>query len=427
MKRFFQTDWPFVIILLLLTTFYFWGIRFVPFHPDESTYLYMSSDFEALLTHPSTLFWQPEQEGDPRQRYRELDAPIIRYLLGLGLFITGQDALAVDWDWGKSWNDNVSAGAYPDPVTLLVGRSSITILLPFSLTFVYLLGKRLKGRITGLLATILLGTQAVVLLHGRRAMAEGILLMGITLAVWTILMADKKPWLTGLGLAFAFNAKQSSLALLPATLLALCWFPKNEEYRLRKIFVGVLQFSLVFVLITLVLNPFIWSNPLEAIQSAISARQELMTKQTQDILAIAPEKYLASPAQRVLMLIVNLYVSPPEYGLVGNLIPTLDNVAAYIAIPGHNLFRGIIWGAIFLVITVFGLYMAIRNISRVEERQKRDIILLVLATFSMAVGLIVAVPFTWVRYSVPMVPFTCLWMAYGITAIEPKKRKAKET
>jgi 4-amino-4-deoxy-L-arabinose transferase-like glycosyltransferase len=427
MRRLLQTDWPFFFILVLLTVFQFWGIQYVPFHPDESTQLYMSSDFEALLSNPSTLFWRLELEGNPRQHFRALDAPITKYLLGLGRKIAGRDALAVDWDWSKSWNENIHSGAYPDPGLLQIGRSSITILLPLSLIFVYLIGKRLKGRSTGLLTAILLGTQAVVLLHGRRAMAEGTLLMGVTLAMWTILTADKRPWLAGLGFAIAFNSKQSSLALLPAALIALCWFPKGEGYRLRKILIGVLQFSLVFFVITFILNPLYWSNPLEAIRSSVSVRQELVAQQIQDTIAIAPEKYLATPAQRVLMLIVNLFISPPEYGLVGNLSPTLKDVDAYIAIPGHNLFRGIIWGGVFLVLTMFGVYMAIRNISRFEKQRKRDITLIILATFSMAAGLIAVVPLTWVRYSVPMVPFACLWMAYGITALELKKGKAKES
>ncbi|MFH1633237.1 MAG: hypothetical protein ABIG63_04395 [Chloroflexota bacterium] len=98
MKRFLQTDWPFVILLIPLTIFYLWGLRFVPFHPDESTQLYMSSDFESLFSNPASLFWDPDREDDPRQRYRELDAPLTKYILGLGRVIAGQPALPVDWD-----------------------------------------------------------------------------------------------------------------------------------------------------------------------------------------------------------------------------------------------------------------------------------------------------------------------------------------
>ncbi|MCJ7701941.1 MAG: hypothetical protein MUO62_10180, partial [Anaerolineales bacterium] len=161
MKQILQSDWLLVIILLLLSIFFLWGTQFIPFHPDESTQLYMSSDFEALFTNPGSLFWQPQREGDPRQRYRELDAPITKYLLGLGRWIAGRDALPVDWNWAASWQGNLDAGAYPDAQLFRVGRVTITLLLPLSTFLIYLIGKHLQGRSTGLLAAILLGTNAV--------------------------------------------------------------------------------------------------------------------------------------------------------------------------------------------------------------------------------------------------------------------------
>ena len=48
----------------------------VPFHPDESTQLYMSRDFDTLVLQrdPAALAWTPDQPLTPEARYRLLDA-----------------------------------------------------------------------------------------------------------------------------------------------------------------------------------------------------------------------------------------------------------------------------------------------------------------------------------------------------------------
>ena len=103
--KFFGVHFPqatyrwFVIVLFgLILGFYIWGINLVPFHPDERTYLFMSSDFDQLIHDPFSMAWKPDNESDQRQRYRELDAPLTRYMLGLGRSLFSIPAPKVDWD-----------------------------------------------------------------------------------------------------------------------------------------------------------------------------------------------------------------------------------------------------------------------------------------------------------------------------------------
>ena len=430
MKQILQNDWPFIILLILLSVFYIWGIKRIPFHPDEATQLYMSSDFDALFSQPSSLAWRSSQEDNPKQRYRELDAPITKYLLGLGRSIAGYDAHTTDWDWRKSWEENILAGAYPDSNLLSVGRLSITLLLPLSLIFTYFIGVRIHGRGMGLTSVILLGTHAVVLLHGRRAMAEGPLLLGVTLATWSLLHVQESPWLTGLGMAFAFNAKQSALALVPVAILAIIWLPKKMRKTLKKapssnkgilrtavlqrIVNDLLKFLLVFLLITFLLNPIHWRQPFKSISASVIARQKLLDQQIRDMKSIAPDEYFESPIRRALMMIANIYIGPAEHSLVKNLEPTIDDVNNYIAIPGHNLFRGTVWGGVCLILTLFGLCLAMRKILMTKVSMSREIIILLIATMFQLVALIVVVPLSLIRYTVPVIPFVCLWIAFGI-------------
>ena len=385
----------------------------------------MSSDFDALISNPVSLRWEFSKESDPKQQYRELNPPLTKYLLGLGLFISGHQPPEKDWDWAISWNDNINSNRYTERKLLDIGRITITSLLPISQIFIYLIGSILKEKWTGLLSAILLGVNAVVLLHGRRAMAEGVLIFGVIFATWSILKADKKPWLTGLGLAFAVNAKLSAVALIPAAFLALVWLPGYPKKKGRKIASNLIIFSSVFIIISLLLNPLFWGNPIKASISSFKARTQLVLQQVVDMNSVAPEKVLDTPMKRFAALFLNLYVSPPEYGLVGNLAPTTEDVADYTAIPGHNLFRGIIFGSVFFVLTIFGIYVAMRNLQSEDIETKRVISLLLFSTLSQSAFILIAVPLVWVRYSIPMIPFITLWIAYGISMLFSLKPPAK--
>jgi hypothetical protein len=74
----------FILVLLGMSIFYFWGVFKVPFHPDESTHIFMSADFERMLTNPTGMIWKMGDLVPDIVRYRMIDAPITRYLLGFG-------------------------------------------------------------------------------------------------------------------------------------------------------------------------------------------------------------------------------------------------------------------------------------------------------------------------------------------------------
>ena len=406
-----------IILIGLLSVFYFWGVPRIPFHPDESTYLFMSSDFEALLQDPLSLAWQPGNEEDLRQYYRAVDAPLTRYVLGIGRSIAGLKALPADWDWSKSWEENQQAGALPDERLLTAGRVAVTLLLLLSLVFIYLTGNLLGGRSTGLLAALLLGTNALVLLHGRRAMTEGVLTLGVTLALWSILKAGRRPWLAGLGAALAFNAKHTGLALLPVGLLAACWPLPGSTFRWGKTAAGLAQYLGVFALLTLALNPFLWSKPVQAVQAAWSSRQTLVQRQLADIRRLAPELLLATPSRRAAVLVANLYLVEPAFAEVENYqAETAGAELAYLAIPGHNTFRSPLWGGVLLTLTLAGMIIAITRLRRLPADERRNLVLVLIATAAQVVGLIWLVPLPWQRYVVAVVPYACLWIGYCLNS-----------
>jgi hypothetical protein len=406
-----------LIIILITSCFWIlytlWGVTRVPFHPDESSWLFMSSDFNALMTAPTTLVWTLNQENDLKQLYRELNAPITKYLLGLGRSLAGLPALSNDWDWSKSWEENRQAGALPSSTLLQIARLSISFLFPFCLFFMYRIGKTIEGSITGCLAVLLLGTNALILLHTRRAMAEGALTLGVIFAMWSFLQGDQHPWLAGIGMALAFNAKQSTIALFPAGLLAVSWLPDITAKRLAKLFLGMAQYLGVFVLITFALNPLYWRNPMQALRASWSARQDLLQLQVDNLNRLAPEQVLNTPAKRILVMVANLFILPPSFSEVGNYqTETAPAEKNYLNTLGNNLMRGLIAGSILLSLTISGLAIGVLHALRTDTNKRRNLTLLLLATALQVMVLILSVPLPWQRYVIPVVPFVCLWSSY---------------
>jgi len=411
-------SWFFITLIGLITGFYIWGINLVPFHPDESTYLFMSSDYDLLIHNPFAMAWKPELEGDQRQQYRELDAPLTRYILGFGRSLVNIPALPVDWDWSKTWQQNQQAGAVPGDELLFTGRLAVTLLLPLSLTLIYFTGKAIGNRSTGLLAFLLLGINALILLHTRRAMAEGALVFGVTFSLWSFMQGDKHPWLSGLAVALAFCAKQSALALLPVGIFAVGWMQTDRPHRIRKSVIHVVQYLCAFVLLTFALNPLFWSSPLKAIQASWEARNELLGRQTRDALALAPEQILQTPGERAAVLIANLFVMPPSFAEVGNYSEqTAISERNYLSTPGYDLGRGLAGGSVLLFMTLTGMLMSGLKVFKSEHHQKRALLLLMIATVFQGVALLVAVPLPWQRYVIPLVPFVCIWIAYGVMSL----------
>lgn len=406
----------FLVLLGILTIFYWIGVPGVPFHPDESTYIFTSSDADLFWQQPSALFWRPNTENDPRQRYRELDAPFVVNLIAVGRWVTAQPALPVDWDWSKTWTENQQQGAFPNRALLLVARYSVAALFPFSVLLVYLAARRAANEWTAWLAALLLASNALVLLHTRRAMAEGPLLFATALMMWALVRAEQRGWLTSIPAALAFSAKQTLAALAPVGLLAAFWSPasavtaKSRRGMLHAAGQGVLFVAILVGLIFL-FHPFLWSEPLPALQSALRARQALASAQAVD----RPDQVLDTPAKKLVGMIGSLYITPPIFSETANYTTeTRAAEAAYLANPLHSLFRSLVVGGILLAISLFGFITATVRALKAKSVEQRRLVLLLFATLTQALGLLALVPLPWQRYYLPLVPFSCLWAAYGI-------------
>ena len=209
--------------IALASLCYFWDLLQVPFHPDESTQIFMSSDVDLWLEDPLSLAWQSQTPPDARAEYRLLDAPFARTWIGLFRVISATPKLPADWDWSATWTQNIQAGAYPSDAQLLVSRAASAIFFPLDLVFLFLIGRKLQSNLLGWLMIVIFCLNALVLLHSRRSMSEGPLLFFTILALWSFLQNPRYLFLSAIPAALAFNSKYSALPLFAIGLFALIY------------------------------------------------------------------------------------------------------------------------------------------------------------------------------------------------------------
>ncbi len=415
-----RIDWPAVGIIVAITAFHIWGVRQVPFHPDETSHLYQSADLEAWLTDPLSLAWDPSKVAELDQQYRTLNPPLPKIVLGIGRRLAGfgADAVAVDWDWSGDWADNVAAGALPRDTLLTSARLANVMLLPMTLILLYMAGLKIGGRATGVVAVVLLGSNSLVLVHARRAMTEASVLFGVSLAVFGFLQAREKPWFAGLGAATAALSKLSAAALAPVGLALVIWPDRTGSSKLKHAATRSATYLGAFIAEVLLFDPLLWRHTFQAIAAVWQARLHFSMAQIGQIGAVLPSMILRTPGARLASLIGNVFVVRPQFEEVGNYVAqTQSQVNLYLATPGNVILRGTVAGGAVLLVCLAGLSLAAVQIPHVTASSRFTLGALALMSAVQAIALYAAVPLPFQRYYVPLIPFVCLWVAYGLTGL----------
>lgn len=353
--------------------YYFAGIPLVPFHPDETTQIFTSSDVRTLFTHPSDLFFDSTNTGDLHQHYRLIDAPLTRTMIGLLQgFIPPADRLTTDWNWSAGWNENKAAGAIPTKINLFVSRLACAILVPLALLAFYDMSRFFTNRWIAILFTALLGLNPQVLLHTRRAMAEGWLFSLTCLLLWTVITPSKK-WKTFLAIVLfglIFQAKQTALPLMAIAATAMLY----KAFQSGRWKTGLKTLALLGLSIGLwfyCLNPVAWVDPVQTARRMAAERLDFSHQQSLAYQQNQGGQSLPTAGLRATGILAQVYFAPPAYFDTGNYASELKpSIQIYQQNPARVLFSGWAWGSLMLVLTMLGisysLYMIIHNQSRYE-------------------------------------------------------------
>jgi hypothetical protein len=396
-----------ILVFIFVCWVYFSGLSSVPFHPDESTQIFMSAD---STRNPLDLSFLPDSLLDGRMRYRLIDSPITHTLLGWGLFLKGRQPILADWDWSLSWVENTAAGALPSDETLMAARWSVAWLFPLSLLFLFLTTRKIDGTVSAVISVLLLAFNALILLHTRRAMAESTLVCTFCAAVWWMVNDRQKIWLSAIPLGLAINAKQTTIPLAGIGLWQVLFHPyaKKKENRLL---LACLFVAIIFV-ITWILNPVYWKSPVAAIQAGIAQRSDLSERMRVDY------RTSKNPLEQTAFLIAQVFIQPPAVADVLNYQDdTKLQVQAYFGQPLNNLFRGFAGGSVFFGLTLLGFVILVRRYfsNRDIDRYPLGVFLIIALVCLLVVLLLTPVPFQ--RYYILLIPLFSIAQSTALRAI----------
>ena len=306
----------FVVMLALLVTpmWAFAGMMDVPFHADESVYIYMARYFDLYFLQRD--FSNPE--WDAEVVWSVTQPPISKYVIGLALFATGHDFAAMHnpWKWSLDEKANFERGNVPSASALFVSRAMMTCLFTLSIVLCAAIAYRLSGFIGAFVAGPIFAASGLSLQFLRRATADPPLVFFGLLAVFSSMklldcLAKGQPkvsartffWaaLTGLWLGLSGGSKPSGAALIPMVLLApaVAWIvnkaggtPFVSGGRL----VALYAVLLVVIVASFVLpNPMLYGDPVEGIDAMIAHRTSAATIQQEE----APEQALTTVPGRI--------------------------------------------------------------------------------------------------------------------------------
>jgi 4-amino-4-deoxy-L-arabinose transferase-like glycosyltransferase len=427
---------------LVFALIYLRGLPFVPFHPDESSQLFMSRDFDTFFVRHdfAALAWQPGAPLALDMRLRLLDAPLTRYLAGFGWWARGLTVndLNIDWVWGAAWDANEAA--LPHPAVLQAARLPVALLGAFTVTLLFWLGIKSGGWTTGLLAALLVGLDPLTLLHTRRTMAESELIFFSALAaLGTLVLANACDRLDGfrwrvlagaLGVGvlagLALSSKQTELVMIPVAGLACGAALVQRPWAWRKrlgmlaLLCGVI--GLTAGLTFFLLNPVLWSQPLAGLQTMLRMRNELVQSQIRVNGEREPQVVLTTIPARLDAMVEQLYWQTPAVWdapvYLEHLQPAADQ---YFAVPFHTWLHQPPWPALLLCLTALGLGVGLCRVARSCLNSDTRALQLALFWFGVtAIFLAFVIPLDWQRYFLPLLAPTRLLAALGLSALGQK-------
>jgi 4-amino-4-deoxy-L-arabinose transferase-like glycosyltransferase len=262
----------------------------VPFHGDESEWINAGRYFKYLFLDGDTSgeVWRPS--------FLTRDQPPLgRYVIGGIVWAAGNDLTKVNrsYAWSKDRATNARENRIPGPELLTPVRTTMAILSAFSVVGLFVVGRLLDGQLAGATAALAVTFSPLVQLYFVQARTEALLaIFTIPALIATMIVARRfaesgrippAGYATGLLLGLALATKlTAALAIIgtigyggAATLQRL----RKSRGELTRMAVWTASIGLLAAAVFVVINPFLWPDPIRRTYSLLTQQQEIMVEQ----------------------------------------------------------------------------------------------------------------------------------------------------
>lgn len=384
-------------ILILYSAFFLLAIPKVPFHPDETTQIYMGNDINLLLEDHKNLLYDP-QDHTSEQHYRLIDAPLTRTIIGLTYLFSNPQNELKDWNWSLSWIENLNNKALPGENVLSLARFSLAVFVIPGLVLSFLCLQKFTNWKVSLLTISMFGLNAVFLLHTRRAMAEGIHFFLVSLACFLLIHKPENALLIGIAVGLSFQAKQNSLPLIfvPITI----WVISSIRNRA---FLILLRRTLIYFAVVLaihyLLNPVCWADPFHVMITQFSERYLFSQMQSEFYHSLDSSIALAGLAPSFIAWLGNTFFAQPAFLDVGNYASELSPlIITYNSNLLNHLFSGWWNGVILLFLSLAGFLITLLKIRKSGLTTSEPFVTLILISIFQTAFTLFVLPLAFQRY-----------------------------
>lgn len=443
-----------ILWLAALMVYVVAGYKKVPFHGDEATLLFMSSDYYYLVQTRDIdpLLYTSTPVEPSEQELRIINGTVGKMAMALAWDAAGLTIHDINeqWVWEWSLEQNQVLGHMPGDALLHAGRLSSALLAAASVVGVFLVARlAARRRIAAWGASLIYATTPAVLINGRRSMMEGSMLC---FTVFTVLAAvliareQKRPsprpgvligWYALLGVmgGLAIASKHNALMIVVVVFLAVLVLPLIKARQLtaenaeaaektlrarekhlaaegdkaspsamrwrgvagrgpdgvRLHLLRVGGAALLVIIVFLALNPAWWSNPLKMPPRVLDARKTLLDSQ------VAWYGGYDRLDARIGEFLTQAFFATPQYYEVAVWQDYVgDQIEAYEQTLLTGRGGGPVWGVLLVLAFGVGLAALLDGF-----RDGPAWIVLVWAVGAMLTLLIVT-PMSWQRYYLPM-------------------------
>lgn len=394
------------------------AVETVPFHGDESEWIAAGKYFRfVFLEHDVTSqVWRPSWLNRDQP-------PVGRYIIGGIVWASGTDPADVNktYAWERDFQANLREGRVPGPSILTPVRRTMAVVGALSIVLLFVAGRLVGGTVTGAVSGLAAISSPLLQAYFVQARTEALLALFSALALVSLLLAARRyqasgsvggaGWALGplLGLALAIKLT-AAVAILGACTyggvagLARLTRHRNEGVRL----IGwSIMTGLLATVVWVVVNPFLWPDPVGRTWSMLEQQQSIMVEQGQQF----GNPVEAALPERLVLMVHRTFVenSTPafDYGAPFGSPPLIRRTFSELPAP-----LGV---SPELVLAAIGLAVLLARavaVWRAGERHGPETALLWwLAAY--LIGIAVNLSLDWPRYYVPTAFYGALLIGLG--------------